>query len=135
LGSTWAIACLGLASCVPAARSVIRNATGGDVLLWPLSGRPSPLKSGETSKPFVYSAQRDREAFVERNGCFYSYPIPDYHALPKSLKGFSPNVAVVIHEDMTLHVHKMGKGLVEGPEIVAAGLPLKPEAFCGRRGG
>jgi hypothetical protein len=40
----------------------------------------------------------------------------------------------VIREDMTLHVHQRSKEGVEGPEIAAAGFPLRPTTFCGRGG-
>ena len=124
---------LGLASCSVAPRAVIRNATGADLLLWPLAERPSPLRAGETTAPIVYSGYRRQEALIERGGCLYTYPAPDYFALPKRLRRYASAVAVVIHEDMILHVHERTSDGAEGPEILAGGFPLRPTTFCGRR--
>lgn len=127
------IACLGLASCSVAPAGVIRNATGGEIFIWPL-GERLPLKAGETSKPLHYRGNERQEALIERGGCLYTYPAPDYFALPKQLKRYSAAVAVEIREDMTLHAYPRSRKGVEGPEIVAAGFPLTPTTFCGRRG-
>jgi hypothetical protein len=125
---------LGLASCSYAARAVIRNASGAQVLLWPLSERPVPLKAGEAGTPFVYSGYKRQEALIERGGCLHTYSAPDYSALPKRLKDFNASVVVVINPDMTLSVRERSKKGVEGPEIAAPGFPLRPTTFCGRRG-
>lgn len=129
-----AILWLGLASCSPAARAVIRNASGADILLWPLGDRPVPLKAGETTPPIVHQAYRRQQAMIERGGCLYTYPAPDHSALPKVARRLSSAVAVVIREDMTMSIHPRSRKGAEGPEIVAAGFPLRPETFCGRRG-
>ena len=123
-----------LASCSYAPRAAIRNATGADILLWPLSERPLTLKPGETSHPIHYTAHERQEALIERGNCLYTYAAPDYFQLPKGAKGWRANVVAVIHEDMSLHVHQRSKKGVEGPEILVAGFPLKPVTFCGRRG-
>ncbi|HEY0112881.1 MAG TPA: hypothetical protein VGB59_06975 [Allosphingosinicella sp.] len=125
----------GLASCSYAPRAAIRNATGADLLLWPLSERPLTLKAGENSHPIHYTAHERQQALIQRGDCLYTYPAPDYFQLPKGAKGFRANVVAVIHEDMILHVHQRSKKGVEGPEILVAGFPLKPSTFCGRRGG
>lgn len=127
--------CLGLASCTIAGQAVIRNASGGDILLWPLSERPVTLKAGDATQPIVYSAHKRQQAMIERGNCLYTYPAPDYFQLPKPVRGYAARVVVVIHEDMTLHAHQRSKKGVEGPEILAAGFPLTPTTFCGRRGG
>ena len=123
--------CLGLASCSIAPQAVIRNATSADILFWPLGALPLPLKSGETTKPIIYSAHERQQALIKRENCLYTYPAPDYFQLPKHAKGYASRVVVVIHEDMTLHVHKRSKKGVEGPEILVAGFPLAPTIFCG----
>ena len=128
------IACLGLTSCTIAGQAVVRNATGAEIALWPLSARPFPLKPGEATEPIVYSAYQRQEALLERGNCLYTYPAPVYAELPKGTKGYAARIVVVIHEDMTLHAHQRSKKGVEGPEILAAGFPLKPATFCGRRG-
>jgi hypothetical protein len=128
------ILCLGLASCSIAPQAVIRNATGADILLWPLADRPLPLKSGESTEPIIYSAHERQQALIERGNCLYTYPAPDYFKLPKGAKGYASRVVVVIHEDMSLHAHQRSKKGVEGPEILVAGFPLMPSTFCGRRG-
>lgn len=128
------ILCLSLASCTMAPRAVVRNATAADIVLWPLGARPLPLRSGETTPPIIYTGYERQEALIERGGCLYTYPAPDYFALPKSLKSYASAVAVVIREDMTMSVRKRSKDGAEGPEIVAAGFPLKPATFCGRGG-
>jgi hypothetical protein len=125
--------CLGLASCSPARQTIIRNATGADILLWPLGARPEPLRSGATTDPLVYWAHQRQEALIERGNCLYTYPAPDYSALPKHVRNYKA-ITVVIHEDMRLSVHRRSKHGVEGPEILVAGFPLKPTSFCGRRG-
>lgn len=134
LGGLAMIACLGLASCSPARRAVIRNATGAEIVLWPLSERPLPLSAGEATQPIVYSGYQRQQALIERGGCLYTYPAPDYFALPKRLRSYASKVVVAIHPDMTLHVHERSNEGVEGPEIVAGGFPLTPVRFCGRRG-
>lgn len=134
LGWMSIIMCLGLASCSSAPQAVIKNATGADILLWPLAERPVPLKSGETTSPIIYSAHERQQALIERGNCLYTYPAPDYFQPPKGVAGYASRVVVVIHEDMTLHAHERSKKGVEGPEILAAGFPLKPTTFCGRRG-
>ena len=126
--------CLGLASCTIPGRAVIRNASGADILLWPLSERPVTLKAGETTDPIVFSGYQEHQAMIERAGCLYTYHAPDYFALPKRLKSYNSKVVAVINEDMTLSFRERSKKGVEGPEIAAAGLPIKPTTFCGRRG-
>jgi hypothetical protein len=69
---------------------------------------------------------------IERGGCLYTYPAPDCFALPKRLQRYASPVVVVIGEDMSLHVYERSREGVEGPEIVAAGFPLRPSVFCGR---
>ena len=133
-GGLAMILCLGLASCSPARRAVIRNATGADILLWPLAERPQTLKAGETTEPIVYPSYQRQQALIERGGCLYTYPAPDYFALPKRLRSYASKVVVAIHPDMTLHVHERSNEGVEGPEIVAGGFPITPVRFCGRRG-
>ena len=128
------VLCLALSSCTIAGQAVIRNATGGDLLLWPLSERPVTLKAGETTQPVVYTARERQEAMIERGNCLYTYPAPDYFQMPKGTKGYAARIVVVIHEDMTLHAYQRSKKGVEGPEILVAGFPLKPTTFCGRRG-
>jgi hypothetical protein len=136
LAGLSAILCLGLglASCSYASRAVIRNASGADVLLWPLSERPVTLKAGDGGTRFVYSGYKREEALIERGGCLHTYPAPDYSGLPKRLKNANAQVVVVINADMTLSIRERSKKGVEGPEIAAPGLPLKPTTFCGRRG-
>jgi|GEM_PF-6925490 len=129
-----AIMCLGLASCSMPPRTVVRNATGAEILLWPLAERPVPLRPGETSGPIRYSAHVRQQALIERGNCLYTYPESDYLKLPKNLRRSLPRIVVVIREDMALSVHQRSKTGVEGPEIVATGFPLKPTTFCGRRG-
>lgn len=129
-----AIMCLCLASCSIAGQAVIRNASGSDILLWPLAERPVPLKPGEATDPIIYTAHERQEAMIERGNCLYTYPAPDYFQLPKGTKGYASRVVVVIGEDMSLHAHQRSKKGVEGPEILAAGFPLRPVTFCGRRG-
>ena len=128
------VLCLALASCSYAPRAAIRNASGTDLVLWPLGVRPATLKAGETSSLFVYSGHERQQALLERGGCLYTYPAPDYFQLPKRLKSYNASVVVVIDQDMALHVHERSKKGAEGPEIAAAGFPLKPTTFCGRRG-
>lgn len=41
---------------------------------------------------------------------------------------------VAIGEDMPLSLCERAKDGREGPEIAAAGFPLRPEIFCGRGG-
>jgi len=133
-GGVAMILCLALASCTIAGRAVIRNATGADIVLWPLGERPLPLRDGETTQPIVYSGYQRQQALIERGGCLYTYPAPDYFALPKRLRSYASKVVVAIHPDMTLHVHERSNEGVEGPEIVAGGFPLTPVTFCGERG-
>ena len=127
-------AVVGLASCSYASRAVIRNASGADVLLWPLSERPVALKAGEAGNPFVYSGYTRQEALIERGGCLHTYPAPGYSTLPKRLRNGNSQVVVVINPNMSLSLFERSKKGVEGPEIAAPGLPLKPSTFCGRRG-
>jgi len=134
LGGVATMLCLGLASCTIAGRAVIRNASGADILLWPLSERPLALRDGEATQPIVYSGYERQQALIERGGCLYTYPAPDYFALPKRLRSYASRVVVAIHPDMTLHAHERSDEGVEGPEIVAGGFPLTPVRFCGRRG-
>lgn len=127
-------AMLCLASCSVAPRAIIRNASGADIVLWPLGARPLPLRSGEATQPIHYSAYQRQQALIERDGCLHTYPAPDYSALPKRVRRYASAVAVVIHEDMTLHIHERSREGAEGPEIVAGGFPLTPTTFCGRPG-
>lgn len=129
-----AIPCLGLASCTIAPRAVVRNASGADLLLWPLAERPVPLESGETSRPVLYTAHERQQALIARGDCLYTYPAPDYFQLPKAAREYASRIVVVIREDMSLHAHRRAKDGAEGAEILVAGFPLKPETFCGRRG-
>lgn len=115
------------------ARAVIRNASGAGLLPWPLGAQPLPLKAGETRRPIAHTARERQQALIERGGCLHTYPAPDYFALPEGTRGYAPRVAVVIREDMSLHLHRRSKKGEEGPEILAAGFPLKPATFCGRR--
>lgn len=124
---------LGLASCTVAPQAVVRNATGADMVLWPLSERPLVVKAGEATQPIIYTAHERQEALIECGGCLYTYPAPDYFQLPKSLQLYASRVVVVIHEDMSLSAHQRSKEGLEGAEIVAAGFPLRPTAYCGRR--
>ena len=123
-----------LTSCSYAPRAMIRNASGADVSLWPLGEGPPLLKAGETTQ-LVFTGYKRHEAFVERGGCLYTYPAPDYFQLPKPLKSHNAKVVVVINEDMTLSVRHRSKDGTEGPEILAAGFPLRPTTFCGVRSG
>ncbi|HEY0150339.1 MAG TPA: hypothetical protein VGB70_15225 [Allosphingosinicella sp.] len=127
------VICLGLAACTSNPKGAIQNATGGDILLWPLSEQPLRLRPGEITKPLIF---RDRglEAFVERGNCLYTYRSPNYPDLPEKLRKYNPKVVAVIREDMALHVHDRIKKRVQGPEIVAPGYPLRPTAFCGQHG-
>ncbi len=125
---------LSLASCSYLPQAAIRNASGADILLWPLSARPQPLKAGETTEPIFYRTHERQQALIERGNCLYTYPAPDYFQLPKRTREYAARVVAVIHEDMSLHVHERSKDGVEGPEILVAGFPLKPTTFCGRRG-
>jgi hypothetical protein len=134
LGWTLILMCVGLTSCSISGQAVIRNATGTDILLWPLGARPVPLKAGESTEPIIYTAHERQQALIQRGDCLYTYPAPDYSALPKGTRGYASRVVVVIHEDMTLHANLRSKKGVEGPEILVAGFPLKPTTFCGRRG-
>lgn len=125
--------CLALSSCTVAPQAVLRNASGMDIALWPLSERPLTVRAGETTGPILYTAYERQQALIERGGCLYTYPAPEYFELPKRLRGYASRVVVVIHEDMTLSAHERSKEGAEGPEVVAAGFPLKPTAYCGRR--
>ena len=124
---------LGAASCSLAPQALIRNASGADLVLWPLSERPTPLKSGATSAPLVLVAHEEKVAMIERGNCLYTYPAPRYFELPKALREHKKYTAV-IQPDMSLAIHLRNKDDVEGQEIVVAGFPLKPTTFCGRRG-
>jgi hypothetical protein len=93
-----------------------------------------PLTSGASSGPIPYYAHEPQVALIERGNCLYTYPRPDYSALPKGLRNYKPFTAV-IRPDMSLAIHLRQKNGIEGPEIVAGGFPLKPTTFCGRRGG
>lgn len=132
----WApiVMVLSLASCSPARQAVIRNATGSDLVLWPLGAWPTPLGPGETTGPLLYRGHERQEALIERGGCLYTYPAPDYSALPKSFRKNPSRVTVVIHEDMRLSIHQRSRDGAEGSEILVAGFPLQPTTFCGRRG-
>jgi hypothetical protein len=132
--STAGLLWLALASCTIAGQAVIRNDTSSDILLWPLSERPVTLKAGEATAPIVYTARERQQAMIERGGCLYTYPAPDYFQLPKGTKRYASRIVVVIEEDMILHAFQRSKRGVEGPEILAAGFPLRPETYCGRRG-
>jgi hypothetical protein len=133
LGWPAALLCLGLGSCTIPPNAVVRNASGADLLLWPLGERPLPLKPGETSGAILYTAYQRQQALIARGDCLYTYPAPDYFQLPKAVRGYASRVVVVVHEDMSLHAHERSKKGVEGAEILTAGFPLKPERFCGRR--
>jgi hypothetical protein len=102
-------------------------------VLWPLGARPQVLRSGETTEPLVLYAHDRHEAFIERDNCLYTYPAPDYFALPEAIRNYKP-ITVVIHADMTLGVRQRSKDGMESPEVVVAGFPLEPTTFCGRRG-
>ena len=133
LGWMSIVACLALASCSRAPQAVIRNASGADLLLWPLAARPVALRSGETTEPILYATHERQQALIERGNCLYTYPAPDYFNLPKHLRGYAPRVTVVIREDMSLSIHERSREGVEGAEIVAGGFPLRPTTYCGRR--
>ena len=124
--------CVALGSCSIAPQAIVRNATSSDILVWPLGERPETLRSGEMTKPILYSAHQRQQAFIKRGDCLYTYPAPDYFQLPKYAKNYASRVVVVIHEDMTLHAHERSKEGSEGPEILVAGFPLAPTRFCGR---
>jgi hypothetical protein len=134
LGGLAIAAWVALASCSVMPRAVIRNASGEDLVLFPLAAQPSTLKAGETTAPIIYSGHQRQEALIERRGCLYTYPAPDYFALPKSAKGYASAIAVVINPDMSLSAFPRSKKGVEGPEILVAGFPLEPATFCGKRG-
>ena len=125
---------LALTSCSYSGRTVIRNATGAEIFLWPLSTHPKPLKPGEEIGPMVFSGYQDHQAMIERGGCLYTYHTPNYFELPKKLKSHNAQAFVIINEDMSISFRERSKKGVEGPEIVGAGLPLKPTTYCGRRG-
>ena len=125
--------CLGLASCSPIRHGMIRNATSVDLLLSPLAARPTVLKSGESTGPMLFYAHERHEALIKRGNCLYTYPAPDYFALPKGVRNYK-RITAVIHEDMRLSLHRRSKEGVEGPEILVAGFPLRPTTFCGGAG-
>ena len=126
------ISCLSLASCSLARHAIVRNATGADLLLWPLGARPVTLKAGDSTEPLVLYAHDRHEAFIQRGDCLFTYPAPDYSALPDGIKNYKP-ITLVIRPDMRLALHRRSKEGVEGPEITVAGFPLAPSTFCGRR--
>ena len=125
--------CLGLASCSLARHAIIRNAAGADLVLWPLGARPLTLKAGESTEPMVLYAHDRHEALVQRGNCLYTYPAPEYSALPDAIKNYKP-ITLVIREDMRLALQRRSKDGVEGSEITVAGFPLAPSTFCGRPG-
>ena len=133
LASLSAVLCLGVASCTPIRHAIVRNAAGAELLLWPLGERPVTLKSGASTEPLVLYAHERHEAMVQRGDCLYTYPAPDYFALPGAIRSYKP-VTLVIHEDMRLSLHRRSKEGVEGPAIEVAGFPLTPTSFCGRPG-
>ena len=104
-----------------------------ELLLWPLGERPVTLKPGASTEPLVLYAHERHEAMVQRGDCLYTYPAPDYFALPEAIKSYKP-VTFVIHEDMRLSLHRRSNDGVEGPAIEVAGFPLTPTTFCGRPG-
>ena len=126
--------CLALASCTPIRHAMIRNAASADLLLWPLGAMPTMLKAGESTDPIVFYAHERHEALIKRGNCLYTYPGPDYSALPKAIRNYKP-ITVVIHDDMRLSLHRRSKEGVEGPEILVAGFPIRPTTFCGSPGG
>jgi hypothetical protein len=126
--------CLALASCSPIRHAILRNASGVDLLLWPLGARPTILKAGESTEPTLFYAHERHEALIKRGNCLYTYPAPDYFALPKAITNYKP-ITAVIHPDMRLSVHRRSKEGVEGPEILVAGFPIRPTTFCGSEGG
>ena len=126
--------CLALASCSPIRHAIIRNAAGADLLLWPLGAMPTTLKAGESTGPILFYAHERHEALIKRGNCLYTYPAPNYDALPKAITNYKP-ITAVIHDDMRLSLHRRSKEGVEGPEILAAGFPLRPTTFCGSEGG
>jgi hypothetical protein len=129
-----AFLCLALASCTLARQAIVRNASGADVVLWPLGERPFSLKAGTSTEPTVLYAHERHEALVQRGDCLYTYPAPDYFALPKAVRSYKP-VTLVIGADMRLSLHLRSKDGVEAPAIETAGFPLSPTSFCGRAGG
>jgi hypothetical protein len=136
-GSVWLIAtlCFSLAACVPLrGRAVLKNSTGVDLVLSPLSEYPRALKAGVSEGYHHFPGRNPLQAFIERGGCLYTYPAPDYAGLPSSVKKSRPRVIVEVRADMRLHLYPLSKEGVQGPEIVAGGFPLKPSSFCGRRG-
>ena len=133
LAGLSAVLCLGLASCTLARHAIVRNASGADLLLWPLGERPVTLKAGASTEPLVLYAHERHEAMVQRGDCLYTYPAPDYFALPGAIRSYKP-VTFVIHDDMRLSLHRRSKDGVEGPAIEVAGFPLRPKTFCGRPG-
>jgi hypothetical protein len=122
--------CLGLGSCSLARQAIVRNATGADLLLWPLSERPLMLKAAESTEPIVLYAHDRHEALVQRGNCLYTYPAPEYSTLPNHVRNFKP-ITLVIRGDMRLALYRRSKEGVEGPEITVAGFPLAPSTFCG----
>ena len=122
-----------LASCSPIRHAIIRNAASADLLLWPLGAMPMTLKAGDSTDPIVFYAHERHEALIKRGNCLYTYPGPDYSALPKAIRNYKP-ITVVIHDDMRLSLHRRSKEGVEGPEILVAGFPLRPTTFCGSAG-
>jgi hypothetical protein len=133
--TSWApvLLCLALASCTLARQAIVRNASGSDLLLWPLGERPVPLKAGTSTEPIVLYAHERHEAMVQRGDCLFTYPAPDYFALPKAVRDYKP-VTFVIGADMRLSLHLRSKDGVDGPAIETAGFPLTPTSFCGRAG-
>ena len=128
-----AVLCLGLGSCSLARHAIVRNASSADLTLWPLGERPVTLKAGASTEPLVLYAHERHEAMVQRGDCLYTYPAPDYFALPNAIRSYKP-ITFVIHDDMRLSLHRRSKQGVEGPALDVAGFPLSPTRFCGRPG-
>ena len=125
--------CLSLGSCSLARHAIVRNAAGEDLLLWPLGAQPVILKAGESTEPIVLYAHDRHEALIQRGDCLYTYPAPEYSALPDAIKNYKP-ITLVIRSDMRLALHRRSKEGVEGPEITVAGFALTPSTFCRRSG-
>ena len=134
VASLAAVLCLTLGSCTLAGHAIVRNASGANLTLWPLGERPVTLESGASTEPLRLYAHERHEAMVQRGDCLYTYPAPDYFALPEAIKSYKP-VTFVIHPDMRLSLHRRSKQGVEGPALEVAGFPLTPIRFCGRLGG
>jgi hypothetical protein len=120
-----------LASCSPAIRGLIINASGQTLVLRPLSADPLRLEAGAPPTSFFFTAHSRREALIEREGCLYTYPAPGEARLPRSLRSASPSVVVVIEADMSMRIFERTRDGAQGPEILADGIPLAPSKFCG----